>query len=95
MDGSTNVATMRGSRSSGGIEFPVAERQRLVILCGTAVADARWTRVIPLRVGTRRSVINVRPVGFLDQVPEPLIVSIARPESFQTAPVLLALLVNT
>ena len=95
MDGSTNIATMRGCRSSGDIEFLVAERQRLVILCGMAVADALWMPVIQRRVGNPRNVTNVHPVGFLDQAKEPLIVLIARPVLCRTVPVLLALLANT
>ena len=86
---------MRGCRQSGDIEFLVAERQRLVILCGMAVADARWIPVIQRRVGNPRNVTNVHRVGFLDQVKEPLIVLIARPVLCRTAHVFHARLVNT
>ena len=86
---------MRGCRSPREHEFLAAERQRLVILCGMAVADARWMPVIQRRVGNPRNVTNVHRVGFLDQVKEPLIVLIARPVLCRTVPVLLALLVNT
>ena len=95
MDGSTNIATMRGCRPSGDIEFLVAERQRLVILCGMAVADALWIPVIQRRVGNPRNVTNVHLVGFLEKVKKPLIVLIARPVLCRTVPVLLALLANT